>query len=87
VVIVLASIPVGLVLAAVFGIVGLIGGFIHPALGAALILPLYLALMAVLYVVMFGVMYYMWRDVCGPSQTQGAGPPPPPSSNHHQIEL
>jgi len=41
----------------------------------------------VLYVVMFGVMYYMWRDVCGPSQTQGAGPPPPPSSNHHQIEL
>ena len=87
VVIVLASIPVGLVLAAVFGIVGLIGGFIHPALGAALILPLYLALMVVLYVVMFGVMYYMWRDVCGPSQTQGAGPPPPPSSNHHQIEL
>jgi len=86
VVIVLASIPVGLVLAAVFGIVGLIGGAIHPTLGAALILPLYLALMVVTYVVMFGVMYYLWRDVCGSTLPEG-DTPPPSSSNNHQIEL
>ncbi|MDR0184540.1 hypothetical protein [Lysobacter arvi] len=87
VVLVLASIPVGLVLAVVFGIVGLIGGVIHPTLGAALILPLYLALMVVMYVVMFGVMYYLWRDVCRPADAQDGRSPPAPPTNHHQIEL
>jgi len=32
-------------------------------------------------------MYYLWRDVCAPTETQGNGPPPPSSSNNHQIEL
>ncbi|BDU14945.1 hypothetical protein [Lysobacter auxotrophicus] len=85
--VVLASIPIGLVLLVVLSIVAVVGGAIHPVVAAALVLPLYLALMVVMYVVMFGVMYYLWRDVCGPADTQGNGPPPPASSNHHQIEL
>jgi len=86
--VVLASIPFGLVLLLVFSIVTVVGGAIHPTLAVALIMPLYLALMVVLYVIMFGVMYYLWRDVCGPALPQGEAPPPPPaSSNNHQIEL
>ena len=86
IVIVLASIPVGLVLLVVLSIVTVVGGAIHPVLAASLVLPLYLALMIVLYVIMFGVMYYLWRDVCGPTDVQGNGAPPP-NANNHQIEL
>ena len=86
--VVLASIPFGLVLLLVLSIVTVVGGAIHPMLSVALVLPLYLAFMVVLYVIMFGVMYYLWRDVCGPALPQGEAPPPPPaSSNNHQIEL
>ena len=87
VLLVLASIPIGLVLMVVMGIVSVVGGAIHPIVAGALLLPLYLALMIVLYVVMFGVMYYLWRDVCGPADAQGGVPPAPSNSNSHQIEL
>jgi hypothetical protein len=86
IVVVLASIPVGMVLVLVFGVIALMGNLIHPALSMALVVPLYMAMMVVLYVVMFGVMYYLWRDVCAQGDVPEQGPPAGPSNNH-QIEL
>ncbi|WP_342316451.1 hypothetical protein [Lysobacter sp. FW306-1B-D06B] len=88
IVVVLASIPIGMVLLLVLGVIALIGNLIHPALTMALVLPLYLAMMVVLYVVMFGVMYYLWRDICGQETSQDSGPAAPPGpSNQHTVEL
>lgn len=86
IVVVLASIPVGMVLVLVFGVIALMGNLIHPALSMVLVVPLYMAMMVVLYVVMFGVMYYLWRDVCAQGDVPEHGPPAGPSNNH-QIEL
>lgn len=86
VVVVLASIPIGVILLLVLGLITLVGNMIHPALSMALLLPLYFAMTIVLYVVMFGVMYYLWRDVCGQGDVPVHGPPAGPSNNH-QIEL
>ncbi|MEN5118029.1 hypothetical protein ABE488_11960 [Luteimonas sp. TWI662] len=69
----------GFALILVFGVVAslvtIVAGLLHPALGAFLVLPMYLALLLVLYVVMFGAMYVMWRDICGDAAAP-AGPPP-----------
>ncbi|TWG92163.1 hypothetical protein L599_000200000350 [Luteimonas sp. J16] len=69
-----------LVLVLVGGLLGLVGGLVHPALGVLLVAPLYFGLILLMYVVMFGVMYHMWRDVCGAP----AAPPPLPAN---QVEL
>ena len=47
----------------------LIGKLVGLWLSILLLIPLYIALVLVLYVVMFGLMYFMWRDVCGGSDT------------------
>jgi hypothetical protein len=69
----------GFALVLVFGVVAslvtIVAGLLHPALGAFLVLPMYLVLLLVLYVVMFGAMYFMWRDICGEAATP-AGPAP-----------
>jgi hypothetical protein len=76
------------VLALVFRMLEMVGSAIHPAIGAVLVLAVYLAFLVAVYAVIFGVMYHMWRDICGPAEPQRDGPPPPPSNtNSHQIEL
>lgn len=67
-------IVVMLVLGLVVGLLMVIGGLVHPVLGAALALPVYFAFLLAIYVVMFGVMYYLWRDVAGQAPTQVATP-------------
>lgn len=57
------AVSLGLVL--VLGVLSLVAAAIHPALAAAVLLPLYLALLAVLYAVVFGIAYQLWRDVTG----------------------
>ena len=54
-----------LAMAMVIGLLGMVGGLVHPALAVLLAAPVYLGGLLMLYVVMFGVMYFMWRDVCG----------------------
>lgn len=54
------------ILAAIAALLGKLGGI---WLTLLLLIPLYAALVLVLYVVMFGVMYFMWRDICGGSDT------------------
>ena len=69
----------GFALVLVFGVVAslvtIVAGLLHPALGAFLVLPMYLVLLLVLYVVMFGAMYVMWRDICGEAAAP-TGPAP-----------
>ena len=69
-----------LVVALVGGLLMLIGGLVHPALGMLLVAPVYLGMILLMYVVMFGVMYHMWRDICG----EPVEPPPLPGD---QVEL
>src|SRR5690606_21116737 len=69
-----------LVVGLVGGLLMLVGGLVHPALGMLLVAPVYLAMMLLMYVVMFGVMYHMWRDICG----EPVVPPPLPGN---QVEL
>lgn len=69
-----------LVVGLVGGLLMLVGGLVHPALGMLLVAPVYLAMMLLMYVVMFGVMYHMWRDICG----EPVAPPPLPGN---QVEL
>jgi hypothetical protein len=62
-----------LLLALGFGILGAIAALVGNLAGLwltiLLLIPIYVALVLVLYVVMFGVMYFMWRDICGGSDT------------------
>ena len=69
-----------LVVALVGGLLMLVGGLVHPALGMLLVAPVYLGMILLMYVVMFGVMYHMWRDICG----EPVEPPPLPGD---QVEL
>ncbi len=62
---VIAMIGLALVVGIVGGILMLVGGLVHKALGMLLVMPIYVGMLLVIYVVMFGVMYFMWRDVCG----------------------
>lgn len=66
-----------LAMAMVIGLLGMVGGLVHPALAVLLAAPVYLGGLLMMYMVMFGVMYFMWRDVCGE-----AAPLPP-----GQVEL
>lgn len=69
----IACVVACVVIAIGFGILAaiamLIGKVVGLWLSIVLLIPLYIALVLVLYVVMFGVMYFMWRDVCGGSDT------------------
>ena len=64
----------------VMGLLGLIGGLVHPVVGVLLVMPAYFAMLLLIYVVMFGVMYHMWRDIC-------AGPAEPPALPGDRVEL
>ena len=77
---VLAMIALTLVVGIVGGILALVGGLVHKALGMLLVAPVYLGMLLVVYVVMFGTMYFMWRDVCGEAPAADA-----PRDDH--IEL
>lgn len=68
-----AMLVIALVLGMVLAVLGVVGALVHPLVGAALALPVYLGFLLVLYVVLFGVMYFLWRDVCGDV-------PPPPAN-------
>ena len=67
---VIGMIVVALATVLIGGLLALIGSLVHPALGALLAFPVYLAMLLVIYVVMFGVMYHMWRDICGGDAAQ-----------------
>jgi hypothetical protein len=56
---------VALVLGLALGILVGLGSLVHPALGMALAIPVYIAFLVTMYVVIFGVMYFIWRDVAG----------------------
>ncbi|KPN16770.1 hypothetical protein AO715_01300 [Xanthomonas sp. Mitacek01] len=77
-----------LAFAMVVTIISVVASLVHPGLAALLVLPLYLILLLVLYIVMFGAMYAMWRDVCGPQDTEAA-PGQTPGAGHDgsRIEL
>lgn len=63
-----------IVMALVVALLFAVGSLVHPALGMALAVPVYLAAMVAAYVVMFGIAYSMWRDVCGDGgATPGTG--------------
>ena len=77
---VIAMIGLALVVGIVGGILMLVGGLVHKALGMLLLMPIYIGMLLVIYVVMFGVMYFMWRDVCGDA-------PEPDAPRGDQIEV
>src|SRR5690606_18214037 len=77
---VLALFALFLVLMLVGGLMMLVGGQVHPALGLFKVAPPHLRMILLIHVVMFGVMYHMWRDVCG-------APPAPPPLPGNQVEL
>lgn len=56
----LLVIGVGLVVA----IVTLVVGMLSKALAVVLLVPIYFGMILLMYVVIFGVMYFMWRDIC-----------------------
>ena len=62
--------------------VGGLVGLLHPTLGLAAMLPLYVAFVSALYAVMLSVMYQIWRDVAGPAQDAGSLPPDPLEPHH-----
>ena len=67
-VLLVASVVLGILAAIVIGICFALLGLLAKLVGAwlmVLVIPLYLALMLSMYPLMFGVMYYFWRDVCG----------------------
>ena len=69
-------VAVGLVMA----LLAVIGGLVHPVVAMLLVVPVYLALLVAIYVIAFGVMYYMWRDICG-----DAAPTPAVSADQLQA--
>ncbi|MDH7452155.1 hypothetical protein QF205_03540 [Luteimonas composti] len=77
---IVALLALTLVVTLVGGVLMLVGGLVHPALGALLVAPVYLGMILLMYVVMFGVMYHMWRDICA----EPVAPPPLPD---HLVEL
>ncbi|QSX79235.1 hypothetical protein [Agrilutibacter solisilvae] len=78
----MAVVAVGMFL--VLLVVGGVAGLLHPTLGLAAILPLYVAFLTVLYAVVLSVMYQIWRDVAGPAPV--AGPSPPDQLEPHHLE-
>ena len=68
------TIALMMVLVVVAGIAGLV----HPMLGFAVFLPLYVAFLTVLYAVLLSVMYQVWRDIAG----EGAAPVDPAGPGH-----
>lgn len=50
-----------------------IGALLHPALAAAVLLPLYVLFLIALYAVLFGIAYQLWRDVAGDVPAAGGG--------------
>ena len=58
-----------LALVVLVGIAALLAKLVGMWLLFVLAVPVYIAFVLVLYVVMFGTMYFMWRDICGGSDT------------------
>jgi hypothetical protein len=66
---IVAMIAIALALLLVVGIAALVAKLVGLWLLFVVAVPVYIALVLTLYVVMFGVMYFMWRDICGGSDT------------------
>lgn len=66
---IVAWIAIALALLLVVGIAALLAKVVGMWLLFVVAVPVYIAMVLALYVVMFGVMYFMWRDVCGGSDT------------------
>jgi hypothetical protein len=66
---ILATAAVVLALLIVVGILALLAKLVGAWLLLVVALPIYLAFVLIIYVVMFGTMYFMWRDICGGSDT------------------
>ena len=67
---IIATIAILLAFVVLIGLAALLAKLVGMWVMFVIGVPVYIALVLVMYVVMFGVMYFMWRDICGGSDTR-----------------